>query len=98
MEILKSCLNCGACCANKNDSKWIEVSEKDADQLIPYILQKGDIQPYAMKQIHGKCCMLDGIIGQAVRCAICEHRPEICRIVQINSPICLDMRKKHGIE
>jgi Fe-S-cluster containining protein len=80
------CETCGACCINKFDSKWVEVSNEDSFYINKEYLQEGDILPFAMKQDEkGRCVCLD----KNNRCSIYENRPKICRTVQMGDEICI---------
>ena len=85
METIPACTECAACCCNK-DPKWIEVTEADATQIDPAMLQLGDRERWAMRQhLDGRCIALNGKL-----CSIYPTRPEVCRVVQPGSRICLD--------
>ena len=86
MIIPAVCKGCGACCINKNDSKWVEVNLLDAINIPEKFLQKGDIERFAMKQTEiGRCICLDNNNN----CSIYEDRPSICRVVQKGDSVCL---------
>lgn len=86
MILPTKCETCGACCINKFDSKWIEVSKEDALHINKEYLQNGDILDYAMKQDEkGRCVCLDN----NNRCSIYENRPKICKTVQMGDEICI---------
>jgi Fe-S-cluster containining protein len=86
MMLPTKCETCGACCINKFDDKWIEVSNEDALHIDKKHLQYGDIFPFAMKQDEkGRCVCLD----KDNRCTIYENRPQICRTVQMGDEICI---------
>lgn len=91
-----NCRTCGACCLNPLDDKWIEVTESDS--INPHLLQEGDITPYSMKQIYGRCVCLKGEIGKNTKCMIYEDRPAICKWFQSETPACLFFRKLHGVQ
>ena len=79
---IPNCIDCGKCCCS-NDPTWIEVSEKDAETINKDLLQAGDIEPYAMKMVDGKCiCLLDN------KCTIYPDRPTICRVFKRGSIAC----------
>jgi len=93
-----NCIECGACCCNPNDLKWIEVTEEDSLKINGDLLQFGDIEKYAMKQnSDGKCIALEGIVGKSCFCKIYENRPFICKKVLPEDEICTSLRKVHNI-
>ncbi len=93
-----NCQLCGACCANPEDDKWVEVTLEDAKNIPASMLQEGDIQPYAMEQtITGRCVAHVGGVGAENYCSIYENRPAICRTVQPGDAICLKLRNIHNM-
>ena len=85
-----NCQKCGACCLSKTDNKWIEVSEEDAKNIDPSLLQEGDIEKYAMKQTdQGICAALKGNVKLFCWCSIYENRPLICRKIQPKDNVCM---------
>ena len=96
---LPKCQDCGACCACDWDSKWVEVTERDAKRITSSLLQLGDIEEYAMRQTLGnsRCAALVGEIGKATHCSIYSVRPAICRQVTRGGPICLYMLGYHRV-
>ena len=92
------CQRCGACCTNKEDNKWVEVTESDAIRIDPSLLQSGDIETFAMRQREDGCCIaLQGDVNSLCRCMIYENRPTICRTVQQGDDICLERRAVYNI-
>jgi Fe-S-cluster containining protein len=99
LELNPDCMTCGVCCSNKQDPKWIEVTEQDAVLKIDLtLLQQGDIETYAMRQCNGRCVTLRGNLGERCLCAIYPTRPSICREVQPGSEICLASIARFNIE
>jgi len=89
-----NCQKCGACCVNPQDSKWIEVTASDAKNINPFLLQNGDIEPYAMKQTDsGRCIAFIGKVGGDCGCSIYSNRPSICKAVQPYDDICNRLRQ-----
>ena len=96
---MNSCQQCGVCCNNKLDFKWIEVSTEEALLIPPEMLQDGDILPYAMKQYEdGTCIAFDGEVNKQCRCTIYQQRPNICNLVTQNDSVCLYMKGLHLVE
>jgi uncharacterized protein len=94
-----NCQTCGACCSNPKDDKWIEVTAEDAKRIFSGFLQPGDIEPFAMKQLHsGRCIAFVGDVGGECYCSIYENRPAICRKVQPHDEICLKLRNIHNMD
>ena len=79
--MIYDCQSCGACCENPHVTLWV----------------RGDDGAYLEQGAGGRCVHLDGVIGQACRCAIYEHRPQVCRAFQPGSYDCLDLRALHHL-
>ena len=87
---LPRCIECGACCVNSIDRKWIEVTAEDALLLPANSYGEGDIKKYSMKQdASGRCEQLHGSVLVTCRCKIYSNRPQICRDVKPGSEICI---------
>jgi len=100
VELPKDCTECGACCAYKPN--WIEVSELDRQRINDdTLINIGDSQHHMKMKWTGinkcRCVALDGRIGGAIVCTIYDKRPEICRLVERGSPICLFSLGYHDI-
>ena len=93
---MKECTQCGVCCTNKLDFKWIEVSAEEAPLIPPEMLQEGDILPFAMKQYaDGQCVAFEGEVNRQCKCKIYKQRPNICNLVTQGDSVCLYMLGLH---
>lgn len=89
------CLSCGACCAPpKRWKSFVEVTSSDADRLPTQFRLKVIKGELATRSRPGgcRCIALTGTIGQSVRCAIHEQRPDTCRRFVRGSGACLKAR------
>lgn len=95
---IPKCQECGACCAYA-EALWIEVTKDDAVRINDdSLLQNGDIEPFAMKQLsNNRCVALSGKVGECVECNIYDKRPSICRSFERGSPECVFMLGFHQI-
>jgi Fe-S-cluster containining protein len=98
------CIACGKCCTNRNDSKWIEVSDKDAEYIHRYINKHPRRRPW--EDNYPDISLQPGDIqkyalkqeddGRCVflerisnNCMIYSARPEICKEIQRGDEICI---------
>lgn len=103
---LDSCMSCGACCA----AMWVSFHRSQ-------LLSEGGCVPDALTaeetastcRMQGtdhstpRCVALLGEIGQSVRCAIYEYRPDPCRnfamhgLAGIQNEACSRARARHRL-
>ncbi|MBG6083168.1 YkgJ family cysteine cluster protein [Rubrivivax gelatinosus] len=82
------CVSCGACCAYSYD--WPEFEEEDDLDGVP--VEMCDCDHGRMKCVGDRCVALEGVIGQAVRCAIYAGRPNVCRRFLPGTDACTQVR------
>jgi Fe-S-cluster containining protein len=84
-----SCEGCGACCINKEDPKWVQITPADVTNMKPRVreyLQPGDEEDFALMQDEKGACLF---LNNCNNCEIYVDRPIICRQVLRGTVICL---------
>ncbi|MBK6616280.1 YkgJ family cysteine cluster protein [Ottowia sp.] len=87
------CTRCGACCAYSDT--WPEFGEEDELDGIPEHMCDSDHG--RMKCDGDRCVALVGGIGQSVRCAVYEGRPNVCREFLPGTTACNQVRRYFGL-
>jgi Fe-S-cluster containining protein len=96
MNLPDDCQKCGACCAVQK--VWAEVTEEEAGRIGLPLLQRGDIEPYAMATVDGRCIALEGKVLGNCSCTIYDKRPQVCRDVERGSLLCLYSLGWHKVD
>jgi Fe-S-cluster containining protein len=102
------CTACGACCTNPEENRsegflyYVEVDRgfsllARADLRKRYVVEDPEGVPHLRLDPAQRCAALVGKLGKRVHCAIYEHRPRGCRLVEAGSPRCLQARSERGI-
>lgn len=90
------CVACGRCC--HHGPRTVHLLEPDEERMGPRRLELyTDLEtspPYFrfIKNEGHRCGALDVRVPDRFPCAIYEHRPEDCRIVEPGSPACVEAR------
>ena len=112
MEEELDCVRCGACCYADYDSEsYVHMSQEEADVLraagrgrmiytesLPYGEPLPSLKTCYDKQENCRCIALRGKLGESVRCAIYDLRPEVCRKFKKGSGLCHEARRQAGLE
>jgi len=112
MEEDLDCVRCGACCVSDYDAAdyvhmtydeaavlraagkglMIHVEDRQWGEPLPSLKTCYD------KQENCRCIALRGKLGESVRCAIYDLRPEVCRKFKKGSGLCHEARRQAGLE
>ena len=107
------CTKCGACCISDwtPPTSYATVSQSDLRRLLTVIDSTVIDETVASRASTGQamrtrvneqglhaCVALGGTVGECVSCEVYEHRPDVCRTFQANSPQCEASRKLLGID
>lgn len=90
------CVACGRCC--HHGARTVQLHESDEARMGPRRLELWtevmDRPPHFrfVKNEGDRCGALDVAIPDRYPCAIYDHRPEGCRVVEPGSPACLEAR------
>lgn len=83
--ILPPCTSCASCCRNQ----IVPVTQADAALLPPGMYEsRAGYHAVMRKASNGDCIALSGN-----RCAIYEHRPDVCRRFERDGALCNQARK-----
>lgn len=106
-EVSNPCLECGACCAYYRVTfHWSEGDDATVGGVPVSLTEDWDSHRRVM---HGtaarpvRCVALQGNVGSAVRCAIYDRRPSVCREFRPawadpeGGELCLKARAAHGL-
>lgn len=91
------CVGCGRCCHHGPNT--VHLVEADEERMGPERLHKLtvllDRPPYFrfMRNEGTRCGGLDVSVEGQYPCAVYEHRPDDCRVVEPGSPCCLEARR-----
>jgi uncharacterized protein len=95
---MDECQRCGACCAQYRVSfYWAEAWSRGLPDLL---VEKVNAQMACMagtNQQQPYCLALQGRVGEQVRCAVYEQRPDPCRQVQRGDERCTQARLHKGL-
>ena len=95
---MDECLRCGACCASFRVSfYWAEAWARGLPDLL---VEKVNPQLACMagtNRLDPRCLALHGVVGEQVRCAAYDLRPEPCREVLPGDGKCREARQRHGL-
>lgn len=102
------CQSCGACCTNPEENRaegflyYVEVDSSTRLMSKPDLVKRHVVRdergvPHLRLDPSQRCSALLGRLGERVRCAIYEHRPRGCRLVEAGSPRCDLARRERGI-
>jgi len=95
---MDECRRCGACCAQYRVSfYWAEAWSRGLPDLM---VEKVNAQMACMagtNQKDPRCLALQGRVGESVRCAVYELRPEPCRQVLPGDERCNEARRHKGL-
>lgn len=91
------CVACGRCC--HHGPRTVHLLEADEERMGKRLLELyTDLETKPpgfrfIKNAGDRCGGLDVSVPGAYPCAIYEHRPEDCRIVEPGSPACIEARE-----
>jgi uncharacterized protein len=98
MSSTPACLSCGACCFSQLDT-YVRVTGDDherlgerAEQLCLFIGNR-----CYMRMADGHCAALAISADGRFVCSVYEQRPEVCRLLERESPAC-DAERAHKAE
>lgn len=93
------CQACGACCAVAASPAYVGLTVADVVRLPPaYGGQVLEAPTYrALACPGGRCCALEGQVGESTSCAIYEARPGACRAFEPGGNDCLAARARAGL-
>ncbi|MCL2778261.1 MAG: YkgJ family cysteine cluster protein [Polyangiaceae bacterium] len=90
------CVACGRCC--HHGPRTVHLLEHDearmGERMLAFYTYIDDSPPFFrfIKNGGEHCACLDVSVPGNYPCAIYEHRPDDCRIVDVGSPACLEAR------
>lgn len=91
------CVTCGRCC--HHGPRTVHLLESDERRMGKRLLELWtDLETSPpcfrfVKNTGERCACLDVSVPGRFPCAIYEHRPDDCRIVEPGSPACLEARR-----
>jgi uncharacterized protein len=91
------CVACGRCC--HHGPKTVHLLEADDARMGDVLLERyTEVDRRGpgwrfMRNTGTRCAALDTQVPGRFPCAVYEHRPEDCRIVEPGSPCCLEARR-----
>lgn len=89
------CVQCGRCC--HHGPRTVHLLEADEARMGEEMMAEWTVlePPYFrfIKNAGDACGGLDRSVPGLYPCAIYEHRPEDCRIVEAGSPACMEARR-----
>lgn len=97
------CLECGACCYQREGTILVESEDlanwqaKGRSDILSQLVP-GHFGQLAFARGRSGACVHHGLAGQPHACAIYEDRAQVCRNFEVGSAQCLEFRRDRGLE
>lgn len=92
------CMSCGACCQTYRVSfHWKEAETLDIPEDLIEPVNNIFVCLAGTNLASPRCNMLDGKVGEKVKCNMYEKRPSPCHEVKVGDDKCNRARLRHGL-